>query len=68
MARRKENLDVVLKCLIIEKCCPMMMSRSKAAEVTGISRRKIAELIARGCLEVQDGKISAISLASYLCG
>lgn len=69
MGREKEGYREMLY-ILNEQKIPKMLSRKKASEVIGISREKVAELIARGALEVDKAtnKIPIGSVARYLCG
>lgn len=53
--------------LLMEKY-PATMTRGLAAEILDVSPRHLGEIIKKGHIKVQDGKIPIGSIASYLCG
>ena len=66
MAREKQGYRDMLY-ILMEKY-PATMTRGMVAQVIGVSPRHLSEIIKKGHIKVQDGKIPIGSVASYLCG
>lgn len=70
MARRNEA--ACEKCLMYQSIMgyPALISRGKAADILGISRDKVRDLIARGDLSVDSisNKVKLYSIAEFECG
>lgn len=66
MAREKQGYRDMLS-ILMEKY-PATMTRGMVAQVIGVFPRHLSEIIKKGHIKVQDGKIPIGSVASYLCG
>ena len=66
MGREKEGYREILSALM--ERYPLLMSKTQAARALGIGKDRLAVIIRKKHIAVQDGKIPIGSLASYLCG
>ena len=66
MAREKQGYRDMLS-LLMEKY-PATMTKRTAAVAVGVSYSHMCEIVKKGHIKVQDGKIPIGSVASYLCG
>lgn len=57
--------DVIV--VLREEGVPLLMSKTKAAEVLGISRDKLYRIIAEKRIVADGNNISIFSIARYLC-
>lgn len=53
--------------ILIEQDVPILMNKTKASEVLGISRHKLYDLIANKRIVADGNNISVFSIAHYLC-
>ena len=65
--REKQGYREVLE-FLTERGCPLLLTRSAAAEFLSISRPHLNKLIREKAIKVQENKIPIGSIASYLCG
>lgn len=68
MGREKPNYRETLSFLIDERGCPLVLNKRQTAELLGISRNKLYDLIDDGCIKQLGDKIPIGSIASFLCG